>query len=321
MRRVLTTFTLMLALHADPVLEPRPPDPVSLDDQRVKRFIGALLGGAVALAVPLAISAPSCSAAAGCSTTSFQNFTLGIMPLVAGLGAYFGHHLFGGQAEYPFATIAAGMGSLFGMLVLSFAQAIGVAPNGLFPYVAGAAGVTAFLMAFMLDVRDTAIAQLPSEGHATGARLWASFGASIGVGIAGSFIALLLGIVNPFAALISGALFLAAVPLVSYGVHTSLDGRGTLGSAFLGLLVSLAAVGVVGIPVLVAGSSGGPTAFFYGAQQNALVAGPAFLALLVGPLIALELSHTAAMGESSLQPSFSLAPVPGGAMMGGGIRF
>lgn len=319
---MLTTFTLMLALHADPVLEPRAPDAVSLDDQRVKRFIGALLGGAVALAIPLAVSAPSCTAAAGCVTTSFQNFTLGIMPLVAGLGAYFGHHLFGGQAEYPFAAMAAGMGSLLGMLVLAFAQGTGVAPNALFPYVAGAAGLTAFLMAFVLDLRDTAIGELAPSGHATGARLWATFGASVGIGIAGTFIALLLGIVNPFVGLTSGVLFLAGVPMVAYGVHTALDGRGSLGSAFVGLLVSLAAVGIIGLPVIAVASSGrGVSTFFYSAQQSALIAGPAFLALLAGPLIGLELSHTGVMRDSGLEPSFSLAPVPGGAMVGGGIRF
>ena len=54
---------------------------------------------------------------------------------------------------------------------------------------------------------------------------------------------------------------------------------------------------------------------------TALIAGPAFLALLAGPLIGLELSHTGVMRDSGLEPSFSLAPVPGGAMVGGGIRF
>lgn len=315
---VLLTVTLLFALHAEPVLEPRESDGVTLDSQRVKRFIGALVGGAVALAIPLAISAPNCSSGT-CSTNAFQNFSLGIMPLVGGLGAYFGHHLFGGEAEYPFAAIGAGMGSLIGMLVLSFAQAINVQPNALFPFVAGAAGLTTFLMAILLDTRDHAIGALVAEGHASGARLWATFGASVGVGIAGTFVSLLLGFVNPFAGLITGTLFLAAVPLVAFGVHSALEGKGTLGSAFLGLLVSLALVGVVALPVLLTTGSG-PSAF-YGAQQAALATGPAFLALLAGPLIGLELSHTGIMEQSSFKPSFSMAPVPGGAMAGASLRF
>ena len=81
---MLTTLTLMAVLHTG---EPEPatvvePEGVTLDAQRVKRFVGALIGGAIAIAIPLAISAPNCSATVGTCSSAFQNFSLGIMPLV-----------------------------------------------------------------------------------------------------------------------------------------------------------------------------------------------------------------------------------------------
>ena len=319
-------FTLAaVLLAAEPeALTPAPDEAqaerISLDAQRVKRFVGALVGGAVALAIPLAISAPNCVATTTCST-SFQNFSLGIMPLVAGLGAYFGHHLFGGEAEYPFAALTAGLGSLIGMLTLLFANAIGVAPTGLLPYAGAAAGLTTFLMAFVLDTRDQRIGDLPADGHATGARLWASFGAAVGVGIAGSFISFLVGLLNPYVGLVCGLGVLAAIPAVSWGVHNALGGHGSLGSAFLGLLVSLAAVAALGLPaILSAGGGFSSISSFYLAQQGALITGAGFLALLAGPLVGLEMSHSEAVRDE-LRPSFSLAPINGGAMAGAGFRF
>ena len=318
---VLTTLTLLAVLHTG---EPEStaavePDGVTLDDQRVKRFVGALVGGAIALAIPLAISAPNCGAALACSSSSFQDFSLGIMPLVAGLGAYFGHHLFGGEAEYPFAAMGAGLGSLLGMLALAFAEGIGVTPNGLFPFAVGAAGLTTFVMAIVLDWRDQSVINLPPTGHGTGARLWASFGASVGVGIAGSFLSLLLGLVNATVGSISGALVLGAMPLVAWGVHAALDGKGTPGSAFLGLMISLGVLAAVAAPVIAVTISRG--SLFYSSQQGALLTGAAFLALLLGPIVGLELSHSSVVRETPLKPSFSFSPVPGGAMVGGGVQF
>ncbi len=318
---MLTTLTLLAVLHTG---EPEPaavvePEGITLDAQRVKRFVGALIGGAIAIAIPLAISAPNCAIIGGACSTSFQNFSLGIMPLVAGLGAYFGHHLFGGEAEYPFAALGAGLGSLLGMLSLAFAEGIGVSPTALFPFAAGAAGLTTFLMAIVLDWRDQQVIGLSPAGHGTGARLWASFGASVGVGIAGSFVSLLIGLVNTSAGFISGALVLGAMPIVAWAVHSALDGRGTLASAFYGLLISLGVLAAVAVPVgVVAGSNGSP---FYSAQQGALVTGSAFLALLLGPIVGLELSHSSVMREAGLKPSFGFSPVPGGAMVGGGVQF
>ncbi len=319
---VLTTLTLLAVLHAGdpaPTSTPAEPDGVTLDSQRVKRFVGALVGGAIGIAIPLAISAPNCTSVAITCTSSFQNFSLGIMPLVAGLGAYFGHHLFGGEAEYPFAAIGAGLGSLLGMLMLGFAEGTGVAPTALFPYVAGVAGLTTFIMAIALDWRDHSLVDLPPTGHGTGARLWASFGASVGIGIAGSFLSLLLGLVNTTAGVISGVVVLGAMPLAAWGVHSALDGKGSVGSAFLGLAIALGVLAAVAVPVIAVTNAGFSP--FYSSQQGALLTGSAFLALLLGPIIGLELSHSAVVRESPLKPSFSFSPVPGGAMVGGGVQF
>lgn len=316
---VLTMVTLMALLQtAEPVFTPVESQGVTLDDRRVKRFVGALIGGAIGLAIPLAVSAPAanCGDATVCST-SFQNLTIGFMPLVGGLGAYFGHHLFGGQAEYPFATLGAGLGSLLGMMVLAFAQGIGVRPTALFPYVASVAGLTTFLMAFLLDARTYRIGALPPEAHGTGARLWATFGSAVGLGIAGGFVSLLIGVLNPFVGLVVGALFLSALPVVSWAVHSRLGGRGSLASAFWGLLVSVGTLAAVVVPVQVITRGGSA---FYAGQQGALLTGAAFLSLLIGPLIGLELSHTDVV-EAGVRPVVSLAPLAGGAMVGGGFRF
>ncbi len=296
-------------------------DRISLDSSRVKRFAGALVGGAVAIAIPLAISAPTCGSPVGC-TTSFQYFSLGIMPIFAGLGAYFGHHLFGGSAEFPFAALAAGAGSLLGMIALTFADSIGAGPRLLLPMIGAAAGLTVFLMAIFLDVRDHSISELPADGHATGARLWAAFGASAGVGISSAFITLLLTIVNPFAGIVSGAAMLAALPVVAWTVHHALGGQGTLSSAFWGLLVTLGTTLAVALPASITGGSLSATGSgFYFGHQTALFTGAAFLAMLLGPVAGLELSHSSAARESGLQPSLMLAPVNGGALIGGGLRF
>jgi hypothetical protein len=315
-------MTLLMVLR---VAEPAPltpidstdPSGVSLDAQRVKRFVGALVGGAVALAIPLAISAPNCGS--GSCSTSFQNFSLGVSPLIAGLGAYFGHHLFGGGAEYPFAAMGAGVGALLGMLSLAFAEGIGTKPTDLFPFVAGAAGLSTFLMAIVLDLRDQTLSTLPPNGHGTAARLWATFGASVGVAILGTFTSVLLGLANPYVGLVSGLAVLAVMPLVAWAVHGALEGHGSLGSAFLGLVVSLGVLAAVAIPVEVITPSGVST--FYPSQQAALLTGSALLAILLGPIVGLELSHSESVHEAPLTPSFSFAPVAGGAMVGGGVRF
>ncbi len=101
-----------------------------------------------------------------------------------------------------------------------------------------------------------------------------------------------------------------------------MGGRGSLLAAFLGLLVGVAGVAAIGVPLVSVASASSPTSF-YAVQQAALVTGAAFVGVFLAPAIAVELSHTGVVGEALNGPkaTLSFAPVAGGGMLSGGIRF
>lgn len=283
-------------------------------DGATKRFLGAFVGGAVGLAlpIPLGLATMGRCPVVVCSASATLITTIG-SPVLAIVGAMLGHALMGG-AMSPGAAIAgllAGVAS--GLVVLLFHSlvfATSTAPA--WPALVAASGLAIALQAVALESRTEALDEAPFIATPAG-RFVGETLALMGFISVGSLLVALTALSVPPLALVLGIAALGTAPLIPYAVHEKMGGKGSVGAAYLGWLTTL--VTVAAASALVAA-----TGFFRGGSSptdaGMFVGGVALAALVstLGVPLFLEWSHGRALLEVSEEapaPKLSLAPLPG----------
>jgi hypothetical protein len=294
-----------------------------LSAHRAKRFLGALLGGAVGFAAPMAllpVADQACTSGfMACPTPA--HVLIGGSGLVASIaGAALGAALAGGAV--PGAALVTGtFVGLFLALAVSAVTAV-ASPGrigtgvGLALLVSGS-GLVVASQAVALLLRDDAIEERPWLGSSAGRLAGASlaFAGSLGVG---SLFAGLLALTLPGLAIGVAIVTPLLAPLASWAAHRAMGGRGSVAVAYLGT-VGVAAIGLLGAGLFVASnafSPGDDSARLRGGAATALIVGGALLGTLGVPL-ALEASHASVLVEEfgpKVKVSLGGGPVPGGAM-------
>ncbi|MEW5742086.1 MAG: hypothetical protein AB1938_24435, partial [Myxococcota bacterium] len=307
----------------------------SADAARVKRFLGALLGGAVGVALPLAL-APAFSCASGfigvtASCFAPAHYALAIAsPLLGLTGSLAGYVLAGGQPS------AAGFGAivpaaLVTLGVMAFTSQMETSPLALWvPGVIAGASVLALTSALLLTWReDHVVSATEAAGVRAGAdrvRVAMSLVASTALGLAGTFVSLLAlsgcyscSVAVPMT-LVGG--LLAAQAFAVWGIHRALGGRAPPWAPLVALAIDLAAAGVVMLAAWLPSST--PMGFSEGAR-NALAATVAgvstSIALTVVPTLLFEALHTRAVDNDGLAVRLGGGPVQGGGMITAGVEF
>jgi hypothetical protein len=309
-----------------------PPVVVIEDDQRVKRFLGALTGGVVGLGASLALMPIGDSVGCfGGPCVSFIHGMLGTLaPLLAVGGAWLGFELMGGDGGLVTPAVALGPALLIGLVLSNVARETNAdTALALLPYVIASGAFLVGGAALALDARARQLNGLggaASWGKATAGRVAMTSLVSLLSGGGAALVSGLLFAIGQFSALgpvllVVGALSgLVGTAAATWGVHRAMNGRGSFGSALLGL--SVGATLFLGALGLYAGSVGGFS--FNPVRDTASVLMMIELgvaAALFAPTLALEFSHTSTI-EASL-PKFTIgaAPTANGGMVAAGMRF
>lgn len=308
-----------------------PPVPQIADDVRVKRFLGALSGGVVGLAASLALMPLGDSTCFGGPCVSFVHGLVGTFaPLFALGGAWLGFTLMGGDGGLATPAIALAPALLIGLGLLNVAREVDASTVlSLMPYLITAGVFLAGGAALALDLRARQLSRLggaagwgmASAGRVVVTALVAMLTAGGAVGFS-TLLAAASGFsfLAPVMAIVGAAVGSLGVAAAVWGVHKGMNGRGSFLSALSGLgigwLVTLAGAG------LFAATQGG---FTFDPVRNTaatvmLVQLGAASAIL-GPVLALEWSHTNAVEASLPAFSFSASPTPQGGMVAAGMRF
>jgi hypothetical protein len=307
-----------------PRAEAPPPQEIEpLSARRAKRFLGALLGGAVGFAAPMALLPVADQACMGvfmaCPTAA--HVLIGAGGLVASIaGAAVGAALAGG--DVPGAALVTG--TFVGLFLALAVSAVSVAASagrigtgvGL-ALLVGGSGLVVGSQAVALLLRDDAIEERPWLGSSAGRLAGASlaFAGSLGVGF---LLAALLASSVPVLAIGVGVVTALLAPVASWAAHRGLGGRGSAAVAYLGT-IGAAALGFLGVGLFLASntfSPGDDGARVRGGAATALIVGGALLGTLAVPL-ALEASHASVLVEefgAKVKVSLGGGPVPGGAM-------
>jgi hypothetical protein len=313
--------------------EPPPPPKVS-DDARVKRFLGALAGGVVGLGATLAIMPAAdgaCFPGTGITCVNGWHGLLAVLaPFMATTGAWAGFSLMGGDGGWLTPVVAIMPALLVGLGLLSVAREVNAGSVlQLMPFLIASGLVLAGGSALALHLRAQQLERLGAAASWGAAKPGRVALVSLVAGLAAATSALLTGLVigssfgSPlglgFGALVAvgGTLGTAAA---AWGVHQGLGGRGSFGASLAGLGVGWLVVG--GGIALFALSQG---SFNFSPLRS--TAGPllfAELAIVAGmftPVLALELSHTAAIEAGLPKIMLSAAPIRDGGMVGAAMRF
>jgi hypothetical protein len=287
-----------------------------------KRLAGALLGGAVGMAVlpVLAFAAASgpCPSGAFCFVNFGTLVALIGAPLLSVVGATLGFALAGGPVSVG-AALAGLMGGLGAGLALLLVHRLvdarmGGAPSGLLPVSAGI--IVVGLQALALTGRGEVVDDTPALATPVKRLLFETLGNLGGLVLEGALVALtfLALRTDPAlgAALAIGGLALA--PLLPWWIHTSLGGRGSLAASYLGWAASLA-IGAACIG-LIAFSIGTGAAEPRNATMLAGASVLGVLAITLGTPLFLEWSHGDSVlspgpGTSRIEAQVALAPVAG----------
>ena len=303
-----------------------PAEPERWSAGATKRFVGALLGGAVGAALPLvagALATTACPPAAPCPGWGLVG---GIAaPFLAVLGASLGTAVMGGEPSVG-AALAGMIGGLalaavllLGDALLSFAP--GTAPR--WPIVVGASAAAVGLSVLAMESRNDALERAPFIA-APSSRLVLTSLALLGTLavealVFGLAISRLLGNGGVAAVLLVAAL--GTAPLVPIAVHRALGGRGSFGAGYLGWAASLAVTAIA-----LVGATGTQASVFtsdprlIGLFAISVVGGG--LAAILGVPLFLEWSHGNALLEASNRPAvkaqLSVAPVAGPTGLSGG---
>ncbi len=306
------------------------------DDARVKRFVGALAGGIVGagLAMALLPAADGGGSCAFCSTVTPLHGFLGAMaPLLALTGAYAGWQVMGGDGAFAAtaaAMLPAGLLTALLLLIVPFDQT-GIRSS--LPQVITGLVVLSALTAVVLDWRQNTregLGRLRDEGSAPGERVAAEVGMNV-LGLASStgLVALLASTIGGSGSVAAtaltitvGALGVVGTALSTWGVHRALHGRGSFASSLLGLLVGAAVGGGVALLASLGTSFHSGLGADFGTVETILGVEVAAVAVLAASSLALEISHTVAVGErSGVALQVGGAPVPGGGLVSAGLRF
>jgi hypothetical protein len=302
--------------------------PGTLSQGRLLRFVGAFVGGAVGLGVPLLLLPLADAPCAGLAATfSFcptpVHFLVGALSLVGAIaGAAGGFALAGGEVSGGALVVGTFVGLFLALGVAAVAVAVSQSfpSSGLgLPVVVTGAGLVVASQAFSMLLRDDALEGRPWLSSSAG-RIALTSLTFLGTGAVGALLVGLLGAATQsgLVAVAAGVVMGGLVPLAAWGTHRALDGKGTVGMAYLATLgtAALAFLGA-GFFALTNGSflvnDGGR---IRGAATTAVVIGGVLLGTLGVPLV-LEASHGGAVIEERAQKvalSLGGAPVPGGAM-------
>ncbi len=305
----------------------QPPEVRVNDEGRVSRFVGALVGGLVGAAATMAFVP-----LAG-STTPFPSLTpgqgvLGIFaPLATMVGAFVGYQVMGGDGGLiapALMVIPAGLA--MALLFLALPREADTMRT-LTPALVTSLVLLAAGSALALDFRQGQLEALGArreEGSARPGRVAAEvminllalaastglFALALGLG-GGSGV----GVVTGISLAVLGGLGAAAA---TWGVHTGLGGKGSYLASLLGLLAGGSGGLLVTLFAALA-SSGAPVR---GGVATLVAVEVPVLAAVMASAVALEWSHTTAVGEAE-GPRFSVggAPTLGGAMLTAGVRF
>jgi hypothetical protein len=312
----------------EPSTPPEPPG--TLSQPRLLRFMGAFLGGAVGLGVPLLLlplaDAP-CALVSGafsfCPTP--VHFLVGTLSLIGAIaGAAGGFALAGGEVSGGAVVAGTFVGLFLALAVAAVAVVVAQAQQfpstGLgLPVIVAGAGLVVGSQALAMLLRDDAREGRPWLSSSAGRMALTSVAFLAAAGV-GALLTVLLGAATQSAvvAIGAGVVFGSLVPLAAWGTHRALDGKGSVGVAYLATLAT-AALGFLGAGLFAITngsflvSDGGR---IRGAATTAVVIGGVLLGTLGVPLI-LEASHGGALIEER-EPKVALslggAPVAGGAM-------
>lgn len=290
-----------------------------------KRFVGALAGGVVGAAVPLAIGLaipPLCPV--GCGSSPVVAALGMVAALTAVAGATTAWALLGGALS-PGAAVAGAVGGLtLGTLFLIATLLISPATPGskapAWPAAVAASGLATSLVALSLEARHEALEEAPFVAVPVWRFVATALSTVLTAGL-GALLSIGLGAITFSAApaISLGSLALALAPLVPYAVHRGLGGRATVGWSYVGWLASLGVAGVAALGVSASILLGGFTTLRDARADTALVFSGAagVLAIALGTPLFLEYAHGQELldrSEVAGQPRLSLAPVRGGAV-------
>lgn len=322
----MTLLTLLAVLGSngavDEAFDGPPEAPVR--EHRAAQFAGALLGGAIGLAAPLAFL-PLADAACPPPTPGFAfpcmtggHFAIGLSSLtLVGVGAWAGHALLGGEggALVPFGGVVAGMASASLLFFLARALSLDASPATAVPFLAFGGALVVSGAAWALDLRDGAVRRHrvtsnPARVAVTAAVTLLGYGAVTGLVFGMAQACLSCGGAAAIVALAGYAL----TPLLAWGVHSAaFGGRGSALAAYAPLLFAvvfgLVTGGAAGIV-----SGGGGSLLAVPAISAAVAGGTMLLGL--GPAALLEWSHGSyTLEEVASRVRFGVAPLPGGGVV------
>lgn len=304
--------------------------PVVTDDQRVRRFVGALLGGfaGAAAAMPLFLFEDATCPPTACGPSSLQYLGVAALPLLAALGSLGGFEAMGGDGAPLAPLVAVVPAALVTAPLLALAASLGVtSAAALLPFLLPGVAVQVFTAAWLLSSREEALGPpgaLRRDKTAPGARVAASIGAGLAVAVLGTLLswglaglcdgtgycgALVIGL---------GVATLAGVAGAQWATHRRMGGRGKGWVILLGL----AGVGLVALSMAPLSTTGGVFPPLAGGVMGMVAAEAMLLSLLVLPAAFLEWSHARVTGEAlGAKLSFGAAPLPGGGVLSAGLSF
>lgn len=308
------------------------PEPIaeSADHGRVRRFLGAFLGGVVGFGVPLAL-APVFSCAGGVSCLGAGHLALAFSsPLLGLTGSVAGYVAAGGRAS------AAGLGAIFpaALTTLGVMGAMSQMDPALLtswlPAAIAGGAVLSLTSAALLTWREDATAELDEAPGttATRVRVAATIAASTAMALAG-FVAVIGGTLacsygcSATMALTLSTLLLAGHAYATWAVHRALGGRAPAWSPLLLMALDLAATGLVVLAAWLPGSTFG--GFSEGARNGLAVftaATAAVAGLSIAPMLVFEALHTHALRSSKAGAlHVGVAPAPGGGLVTAGLAW
>lgn len=307
------------------VRAPESTQPEHWPDGATKRFVGALVGGAVGAALPLVtggLATNGCPSMVVCPGWAFAGGLAA--PVLAVVGSSIGYALMGGEPSVgvALAGMLGGLGAA--AAVLFFDAFISGIPNSRpgWPSLFVASGLAVSFSVLAMVARSEAVERLPFIASPmrrvvlTALSLVGTLGLeALLIGLAATSGSSLLT-----AVLVLGAL--GASPLIPVAVHRALGGRGSFGAAYLGWAASLGVAGIGFLGILATGSS----LFtldprFIGLSAISITGG--VLAAALGVPLFLEWSHGNALIEESekalaVKAQLSVAPVAGPTGLTGG---
>lgn len=306
-----------------------PPAHDAWSEHATRRFLGALAGGVVGVALPasLALVGGTCDPLTMACTNTVGLIAALAAPVTAVVGGAIGHALVGGEAGagVGLAALLSGVALGGALAVLHLFSVPSASPQAVALVIATAALSIGF-QAFALEARHEAVTAHPDLAVPAGRLVLEAVG-TLGALIAGGLLSALIGglIQSPTLAVISATVLGTVTPLIPYAIHRSKGGRGSLGAAYLGLLGSAA------FTLLTLATAAGVTSSLVFDARGVTLFGTfvtaGVLAATLGMPLMLEWSHGQAVleGEERKRPSederrlsAGLAPVLGPTGLTGG---